>query len=194
MPEKCSSKWEVDMNLQVLSKNDTPIPPAIEDYAIKRVSKMDRFLPSIDSGKIEISEEGIRRPDQRYSVQVTLESGGVIIRAHEHADDMRSAIDRVSDALTNRINRYKGKRFEHSKDSLRKMEPAIVGADVPEEEERRLVKTKSITVKPMPIDEAAEQMELLGHDFFLFINSETGNTNLVYKRKDGHYGLIESSV
>jgi len=182
------------MNLKVLSKNDTRIPPAIEDYAIKRVGKMDRFLPSIDSGKIEITEEGIRQPDQRFSVQVTLESNGVFIRAQEHADDMRSAIDRVSDALTNRINRYKGKRFERSKDSVRKMEPAVGGTEVPEEEEHRVVKTKSFTVKPMPVDEATEQMELLGHDFFLFVNSETGNTNLVYKRKDGHYGLIESTV
>ena len=182
------------MDLKVLSKNDTRIPPAIEDYAIKRVGKMDRFLPSIASGKIEISEQGIRQPDQRFSVQVTLESNGVLIRAQEHADDMRSAVDRVSDALANRINRYKGKHYERSKDSVRKMEPSDATAEVPEEEDWRVVKTKRFTVKPMPVDEATEQMELLGHDFFLFINSETGNTNLVYKRKDGHYGLIESSV
>jgi len=182
------------MNLRVLAKNDIHIPPAVEDYAIKRVSKMDRFLPNVDSGKIEISEEGIRRPDQRFTVQVTLESNGVIIRAQEHADDMRSAIDRVSDALTNRITRYKGKRFERSKESVRKMEPILELDESATEEPHRVVKTKRFTVKPMPVDEATEQMELLGHDFFLFINSETGNTNLVYKRKDGHYGLIESSV
>jgi len=182
------------MKLQVTAKNDSPIAPAIEDYAQKRIGKMDRFLPGIESGKVEISEEGVRQPDQRFSVQVTLDSNGVLIRAQEHADDVRTAIDRVSDALANRITRYKGKRFDHGKDTVRKMEPSPDMTVTPDEEPHRVVKTKHFTVKPMPIDEATEQMELLGHDFFLFVNSETGNTNLVYRRKDGHYGLIESMV
>jgi putative sigma-54 modulation protein len=153
---------------------------------------MARYLPSIDGGKVEISREGARQPDQRFVVQATLNSNGMVIRAQEKADDIRTAVDRVVDALTNRVARYKGKRFEKGKDTVRTMEPAAAGGEAATR--GRIVKTKQFTVKPMPVDEAAEQMELLGHDFFLFVNSDSGKANLLYRRKDGDYGLIEPNM
>ena len=96
------------------------------------------------------------------------------------------------DALTNRVARYKGKRFEKGKDTVRTMEPAAAGGEAVTR--GRIVKTKQFAVKPMPVDEATEQMELLGHDFFLFVNSESGKANLLYRRKDGDYGLIEPNM
>ncbi len=182
------------MQLQILAKNDMPISPAIEQYATRRIGKLDRYLPSIDQGKIELSREETKQPDERFVVQVTLDSNGTLIRAQERADDVRTAIDRVVDALTNRIARYKGRRFAKGKDSVRTMESTPQAPETPPAEPRRVVKTKRFTLKPMPLDEATEQMELLGHDFFLFVDSDSGKANLLYRRKDGNYGLIEPSM
>ena len=182
------------MQLQILAKNDMHVSPAIEQYATRRIGKLDRYLPSIDQGKIELSREETKQPDQRFVVQVTLDSNGTLIRAQERADDIRTAIDRVVDALTNRIARYKGRRFAKGKDSVRTMDSAPQEPEPAPAEPRRVVKTKRFTLKPMPLDEATEQMELLGHDFFLFVDSDSGKANLLYRRKDGDYGLIEPSV
>jgi putative sigma-54 modulation protein len=103
---------------------------------------------------------------------------------------MRTAIDRVVDALSKRIERYKGKLY----DKNRGVSFARQGAAIEEEEiepPKRVVKTKRFLVKPMPIDEAMNQMELLGHDFFLFVDADTDRLNLLYRRDDGNYGLIE---
>ena len=182
------------MKLQIVAKNNVSVSPTIEDYATKRIGKMGRFLPSIDEGKIEISREGARQPDQRFVVQVTLDSNGVLIRAQEHGEDIRTAVDRVVDALTSRISHYKGKHFAKGKDTVRTMEPSLEPAASTPEEPRRLVKTKQFALKPMSLDEATDQMELLGHDFFLFVNSDDDKANLLYRRKDGDYGLIEPDV
>lgn len=182
------------MRLQIAAKNNVSVSPAIEDYTTKRIGKMGRFLPSIDEGKIEISREEARQPDQRFVVQVTLDSNGVLIRAQERAEDIRTAVDRVADALTSRISRYKGKHFDRSNDTVRKMEPSLEPGEPAPEEPRRLVKTKQFTLKPMSVDEATDQMELLGHDFFLFVNSDDDKANLLYRRKDGDYGLIEPDM
>jgi putative sigma-54 modulation protein len=183
------------MELQIVTKNGTAISEAIEDYARKRISKMDRYLPGVDEGKVEISDEGPKTPDRRFEVQVTLNGlNGILIRAQEHGDDPRTAIDRVVDALASRVTRYKGRRFGKTKDSVRTMEPALEPLEAPAsepEEPHRIVKSKRFTLKPMDLDEATDQMELLGHDFYLFINSETGQANVLYRRKDGNYGLIE---
>ncbi|MBN1152268.1 MAG: ribosome-associated translation inhibitor RaiA [Dehalococcoidia bacterium] len=181
------------MKLQIISRNEVTVSPSMEEYANTRIGKMARYLPSIDEGKVEISREGARQPDQRFVVQATLNSNGMVIRAQEKADDIRTAIDKVTDTLTNRVSRYKGKRFEKGKDTLRTMEPAPV-IDIDAADRGRVVKTKQFTLKPMPVDEATEQMELLGHDFFLFINSDNGRANLIYRRKDGDYGLIEPDM
>lgn len=182
------------MKLQIVAKNNVSVSPTIEDYATKRIGKMSRYLPNIDEGKVEISREGARQPDQRFVVQVTLDSNGVLIRAQEHGEDIRTAVDRVVDALTSRISHYKGKHFDRSNDTVRKMEPSLEPAEATPEEPRRLVKTKRFTLKPMSLDEAMDQMELLGHDFFLFVNSDDDKANLLYRRKDGDYGLIEPDM
>ncbi len=185
------------MELQIVAKDGTNIPSTIQEYALNRIGKMDRYLPGVDDGKVEISDEGLKTADRRFVVQVTLNgTNGILIRAQEHANDARTAIDRVVDTLSSRVARYKGKRFGKTKDTVRTMEPAVQPlkplSEQPEEEKpRRIVKTKRFTLKPMDLDEATDQLELLGHDFYLFINSDTRKANLLYRRKDGNYGLIE---
>jgi putative sigma-54 modulation protein len=178
------------MKLQVIGKNNVKVSETIQAYVEKKVGKLDRYLPTLGEGKVEISQEGTKLPQQRFTVQVTLDSRGVLIRAQEKSKDMRAAIDKVADVLSKRIERYKGKRY----DKGRGVSFARQGAAIEEEEievPRRVVKTKHILVKPMPLDEAIDQMELLGHDFFLFVDADTDKLNLLYRRNDGNYGLIE---
>ena len=178
------------MKLQIVAKNNVEISETIRAYVEKKVGKLGRYLPTLDEGKVEISREGAKLPEQRFTVQVTLDSRGVWIRAQEKSKDMRTAIDKVVDVLSKRIERYKGKLY----DKNRGVSFARQGAAIEEEEiepPKKVVKTKRFLVKPMPIDESISQMELLGHDFFLFVDADTDRLNLLYRRDDGNYGLIE---
>ena len=96
------------MKLQIVAKNNVEISETIRAYVEKKVGKLGRYLSTIDEGKVEISREGAKLPEQRFTIQVTLDSKGVLIRAQEKSKDMRTAIDRVADALSKRIERYKG--------------------------------------------------------------------------------------
>ena len=178
------------MKLQIIAKNNAEVSETIRAYVEKKVGKLGRYLPTLDEGKVEISREGAKLPEQRFTVQVTLDSRGLLIRAQEKSKDMRTAIDKVVDVLSKRIERYKGKLY----DKTRGVSFARQGAAVEEEEievPKRVVKTKRFLVKPMTVDEAISQMELLGHDFFLFLDADTERLNLLYRRDDGNYGLIE---
>ncbi|TEU17180.1 MAG: ribosome-associated translation inhibitor RaiA [Dehalococcoidia bacterium] len=178
------------MKLQVIAKNNVEVSETLKAYVEKKVGKLSRYLPIIDEGKVEISHEGAKLPEQRFTVQVTLDSRGVLIRAQEKSKDIRTAIDAVVDVLSKRIERYKGKLY----DKGRGVSFARQGATIEAEEieaPKRVVKSKRFFVKPMPVDEAIRQMELLGHNFFLFIDADTERLNLLYRREDGDYGLIE---
>jgi putative sigma-54 modulation protein len=179
------------MKLQIVAKNNTEISEKIEAYVEKKIGKLGRYLPTLNEGKVEISREGTKLPDQRFTVQVTLDSKGVLLRAQERSKDMRTAVDKVVNVLSKRIERYKGKLYDKKS---RGVSFARQGAAIEEEEmesPKRVVKTKHFLVKPMPVDEAIGQMELLGHDFFLFMDADTDRLNLLYRRGDGDYGLIE---
>jgi ribosome hibernation promoting factor len=179
------------MELQIIGKNNVEITETTRAYIEKKVAKLGRYLPTLSEGKVEVSREGTKLPEQRFTVQVTLDSKGVLIRAQEKSKDMRAAVDKVVNVLSKRIERYKGKLYDKS----RGISFARQGAAIEEEEEveaaKRVVKTKRFLVKPMPIDEAIGQMELLGHDFFLFLDADSEKLNLLYRRDDGNYGLIE---
>ena len=178
------------MKLQVVGKNNVEVSETVRAYVEKKVARLGRYLPTLDGGKIEISREGAKLPEQRFTVQATLESRGTLIRAQEKSKNMRTAIDKVVDVLSKRIERYKGKLYDKSRGTSF----ARQGAAVEEEEieaPKKVVKTKHFLVKPMPVDEAMNQMELLGHNFFLFLDADTERLNLLYRRDDGNYGLIE---
>jgi len=181
------------MKLQIIAKDDLEIPEAMQEYINKKIGKLSRYLPAISEGKVEISKEGAKLPEQRFTVQVTLNSKGTLIRAQEKAEDIRTATDKVMDVLTNRIERYKGKLYDKGRGISLARQEAIQETEE-FEVSRRVVKSKHFLVKPMLQDEAISQMELLGHDFFLFVNAETDKLNLLYRRQDGNYGLIEPEM
>jgi putative sigma-54 modulation protein len=181
------------MKLQIIAKNSVEISETIEKYAERKISKLSRYLPSVSEAKLEISQEGTKLPEQRFTVQVTLDSKGILIRAQEKAKDIRTAIDKVVDVLTSRIERYKGKLYDKGRGvSLARQGTAVEMGEL--EASRKVVKSKHFLIKPMLQDEAINQMELLGHDFFLFIDADTDQLNLLYRRKDGNYGLIEPEM
>ncbi|HUW46061.1 MAG TPA: ribosome-associated translation inhibitor RaiA [Dehalococcoidia bacterium] len=178
------------MKLQIIARNNVEVSETLEAYVEKKIGKLSRYLPTIDEGKVEISHEGAKLPEQRFTVQVTLDSRGVLIRAQEESKDIRTAIDKIVDVLSNRIERYKGKLYDKGRGiSFARQGAAIEAEGI--EAPKRVVKSKRFLVKPMSVDEAISQMELLGHDFFLFIDADTERLNLLYRREDGDYGLIE---
>jgi putative sigma-54 modulation protein len=181
------------MKLQIIAKNNVEVSETLEAYVEKKIGKLGRYLPTIGEGKAEISHEDAKLPEQRFSVQVTLDSKGVLIRAQEKSKDIRTAVDKVVDVLSKRIERYKGKLYDKGRGTSFARQGAAIEAEE-SESSKRVVKSKHFLVKPMPVDEAINQMELLGHDFFLFIDADTERLNLLYRRKSGDYGLIEPEL
>jgi putative sigma-54 modulation protein len=185
------------MELQVVGKN-LEITQGVRDYLVKKTDKLTRHLTNIDEIKVEIHEAKTKSVDHRVTVQVTVKSRGSLLRGEERSANVHTAIDAVIEVLERRIERYKGKLDKKGKGNatVRKL-PAVpeeIVADsktgfVPE-----VVRLKRFAVKSMTLEEATEQMELLSHDFFLFVNSDSGELSLVYRRTDGNYGLIEPEL
>jgi len=183
------------MELKVTGKN-IELTPQLREYIEKKLGKLSRHLPDILEAKVEVSEEKTRSPQTRYVIQVTINSNGTILRGEERGDDFFVAIDKVADVMDRQIERFKGRRSIRKgvMPTVRNPDTLVQPAPEAEEDVGRIVKIKKFVVKPMTIDEAIEQMELLGHDFFLFLNSDGGRLNLLYRRKDKNYGLIEPEI
>jgi putative sigma-54 modulation protein len=182
------------VELQIFSKN-MEIPPDIRTYIQKKIGKLTHYLPKITEAKVEIHEQNTKSPQHRYTAQVTLNSKGIILRGEERGERVRVAIDAVAEVLERQIERYKGKIQDKGRGLSLARQPE---GEVVEEKEMkdlpRVVKLKRFTVKPMSVSEASEQMELLGHSFFLFVNTDNDRLCLLYRRHDGNYGLIEPEV
>lgn len=155
---------------------------ALKEYVEKRVGKLDRYIDNLGDAQITMTVE-----KDSHRVEVTMPINGMILRGEETTSDMYASIDMVVDKLEKQIERHKGKLIKRSSKGAGQSRPEAV----PEEEGPMVVRTKKFAIKPMAIDEAVLQMNLLGHSFFVFSNAETDQVNVVYKRKDGNYGLIE---
>lgn len=185
------------MQIVVKGKN-MEVNERLKQFVDGKVAKLSRVLPSIAEAEIEFTTEKTKSSDSRFIAQVTLKTNGQLIRAEQSAGDTYSALDKVLDKLDRQITRYKTKRtFSKAGSELRgspkemvEIEPA---GDESEEDdyEGRLVRTKRFPMKPMDVEEALEQMELLGHSFFVFYNTQTHAVSVVYRRNDGDFGLIE---
>ena len=180
------------MELQITGINMELTPRARRHVELK-LGKLNRHLPLIIESKVEISEEQTRSPKQHFLVRVTVSGKGAVFHGEERGNDLFKAIDKVAATMTRQLEHYKGKLYEKGRgNSLARGEfSESVEAAKPA---RKVVKTKRFAVKPMSAAEATEQMELLGHDFFLFFNADGEELNLLYRRKDGNYGLIEPEL
>ncbi|HZX21511.1 MAG TPA: ribosome-associated translation inhibitor RaiA [Clostridia bacterium] len=170
----------------IVSGRNMDVTGALRDTIQSKLGKLDRFFHKELEAQVTLSVE-----KNRHIIEVTIPLNGSILRAEESTDDMYRSVDSVVDKLTrqlekqknkleNRINRYETIRFENIKDD-----------EMGTAEEFKIVRTKKFAMKPMNSEEAVLQMELLGHNFYVFADAETNDVNVVYKRKDGNYGLIE---
>lgn len=170
------------------------LSPRTQDYVKRKLEKISRHLPGIIETKVEISEEQTRSPEQRFVVQVTIDSSGLLLRGEERADTLPAAVDKVIDVLDGRIEHYKGKLQIKGRETPRNPEEVSAISAGEEEALKKVKRVKKFTLKPMSRAQAIDQMELLRHDFFLFIDSDTDDVNLLYRRKDGNYGLIQTEI
>lgn len=169
------------------------LAPSVRSYIEKKLQKLSRHLNNIAESDIEITEEKTRDPENRFVAQLTVDHSGTLLRAEERGEDLFTAVDRVEAVIRRRIERYKGKLYDKGRGTSA-VKSGFNEQSALEPAGKKVVKVKRFAVKPMPLSEATEQMELLGHDFFLFLNAETSQVNLVYRRRDGNYGLIEPEL
>jgi putative sigma-54 modulation protein len=190
---------EVKMTLEVdIYGKNIEINERIQDYVDKKISKLDRYLNNIEEARVDLSYiQSARNANDRQVAQITISGKGYILRVEERSDNIFTSIDAALSKMQRRISRYKGKRFRGRGDGrsvvdLVEEEPT---ESVLEDEVPSVVRRKHFLLYPMNENEAIEQMELLGHEsFFIFYNANTNNINVLYKRRDGDYGLIEPEI
>jgi putative sigma-54 modulation protein len=180
------------MELIIKGKN-VEVTSRLHDYVEKKIGKLDRYLPTISEAWVELTTEETKAAGDRHVCQVTVRSNGTILRAEERSDDMFTAIDTVLDKMYRQIARYKGKRQNRWRGATMSPEPLPIEEEM-EEEPSNIARVKRFPMTPMGPEEAVEQMELLGHDFFVFFNAEEGRMNVLYRRKTGDYGLLQPEL
>jgi putative sigma-54 modulation protein len=181
--------------------NDIAITNGIREFATERIEKLDHLLGRDGDAKLELRKVHNRTGGDITAAQLTVQIGSRVLRAEEEAHDPGRAIDLVIEKMSGQIRRF------HNKQSKRKVvrpQPVIANGLGTEEDtiesfatddedfdlEAKIVRTKRFAMKPMLPAEAVEQMELLGHEFFLFLNAEEAQLNVIYRRRDGNYGVI----
>lgn len=172
------------MQLAVRGKN-IEVTNALRDYVEKKVGKIEKYLDQPVNAQVKLYVER-----GRHVVEVTAALNGLLLRGEEATDDMYASIDLVADKLEKQVLKYKARFRKQRGKENGVSEPPILAA----EEEGKLVKTKRFPVKPLALDEAIIQMNLLDHSFFVFTNADTNRVNVLYRRKDGDYGLLEPEV
>ena len=177
------------MQLIIKAKN-IEVTEWLRQYVETKIGKLDRYLPSISEARVELSTEKVKSAQDSQVAQVTLRSNGTILRAEERTNDIFASIDAVLDKIHRQIARYKGKRRARG----RRARGEPIPIEEMEEEAHRIVRVKQFSMIPMTQGEAIEQMELLGHDFFVFFNSEVESINILYRRKDDDYGLLQPEL
>ncbi|MBN1890191.1 MAG: ribosome-associated translation inhibitor RaiA [Thermoflexales bacterium] len=171
------------------------VTPRLQEYIERKVGRLDRYLPTIMEADVEVSSEKTKSAKDRQVVQLTVRSKGTILRVEERDHDVFTAIDTVLDKMYRRIGRYKGKRHGRNRAGIEEAGGEELPVEMTEEEMTgRIVRTKRFQMVPMNTEEAIEQMELLGHDFYVFFNAGEGRVNVLYRRKDGDYGLIQPEL
>lgn len=168
----------------------------IREYVNKKITKLDRFMSDIDEARVDLSHAGsARSANDRQVAQITVRGRRFILRSEERSDDIFTAFDAAVDKMQRNIERYKGKRWRGRGDGRTAAEVVEPPVEETELGKNRIVRRKSFDLVPMTEAEALEQMKMLEHDnFFIFINIESNAINVLYRRRDGNYGLIEPKV
>ena len=178
------------------------VTEALERYALEKVERVSKFFDDERSDcrvEVELTHERNPSNPEPEVAEATMFINGTVLKAQEASGDMYASIDRMTDKLERQVKRYRGRqvaRWQGQKKGVAANEPAELEEEEPvaeelEEIETRIVRTKQFQMKPMSPEEAALQMDLLDHAFYVFTSADTGDINVVYRRRDGNYGLIE---
>jgi len=185
--------------LQFNIKGDNiEVTPAIREHIEKKVEKIERYFPEGTNARAMVHLKAINNSQSK--VEITIPMQNLTLRAEERHEELYAAVDLIVGKLERQIRKYKTKVNRKFRDrepmgqAFANYESEGNGnTDEEKEEDFTIVRTKSFDLKPMDEEEAVLQMNMLGHNFFVFTDAETNDTNIVYKRKDGTYGLIETS-
>lgn len=191
----------MDLNIR---GNGIAVSDELREFADKRTARLDRLVQAVDDAKLELRRVHTRVGPDQVIAQLTIQSGRTVLRAEERDADAKIAIDRAADKLEQQVRKVHSKRARRKGDGVATIRMADVLATIPDEEITadlttedeasealaEVVRTKRFSLKPMHVDEAIEQMELLGHDFYLFQNADEDALSVLYRRKSGDYGLL----
>lgn len=172
------------MNI-IVNGRHLEITSALKNYAEEKISKFEKYITNINEAVVTLSVE-----KYRHKAEVLIKVNGYLIQAEGVTGEIYSSIDEVVEKLEKQVKKYKEKLHSYRKIDKRSMEDLTA---IPSEK-GRIIKYKRFDMKPMNPEEAVDQMELLDKDFFVFVNEKTSSINLVYRRKDGNYGLIEPTI
>lgn len=182
----------------VITGHHVEVTDALRDYAEKKLGKVTRNVDGVNKTQVELSVNKNPSVADNQIVEVTLFAKGTVIRAEESSESMYASIDLVADKIERQIRRYRQKLNGHDRHHRQKTSTSIAAepmtAETETEIQREIVRSKAFPVVAMAPDDAAAQMDLLGHNFFMFINQFTNQVNVIYHRKDGNYGLIEPTT
>jgi putative sigma-54 modulation protein len=177
------------------------VTDGLRDYAQQKLQRLEKYFGNIREAIVIESIDG----KNMHRVEVTLEGDGLMLRGEERTSDMYVSVDRVVDKLEQRVKKYKEKHthLRNHQESLRTASPSngvgisgILPAETESEPDERpqIVRTKAVTMKPMGIDDAIQMLELTDHDWFVYLDSATNMTQVVYRRRDGNYGLVVPKI
>ena len=172
------------MNLVISGKN-LDITEGLRSAIEEKIGKLERYFTDTTEVHVTLSTE-----KNRQKIEITIQMKGSIIRAEEVSSDMYVSIDLVEEVIERQLRKYKNKLIDKEQNAAH-LSQSFIEADDFEDEDIQIIRSKKFAMKPMDPEEACVQMELIGHNFFVFRNSETDEVNVVYKRKGNTYGLIE---
>lgn len=184
LPSIMTGKGVGIMNYIISGKN-IEVTEGLKSAVYEKLGKLDKYFTDETEVQVTFSVE-----KERQKIEVTIPVKGTVIRAEQVSDDMYVSIDLVEEVIERQVNRYKKKLVDQQQNAAFFQKDFMDDEDM-DDEEIRIIRSKRFAVKPMDAEEACIQMELLGHNFFVFRNAETDEVNVVYKRKGNTYGLIE---
>lgn len=173
------------MRITITGRN-IDLTDGIKDAVEEKLSKLDKYFTADTDVYVTLSVE-----KERQKIEVTIPTKGHMIRSEQVSNDMYVSIDLVEEVIERQLIKYRTKIVSKKQSAAANFQPEFIDSEIDDEEEIKIVRTKRFGVKPMYPEDACIQMELSGHDFFVFRNAETDEVNVVYKRKGNTYGLIE---
>ena len=172
----------------IITGRNIDVTPGVKSAVEDKIGKLEKYFTPDTEVHVTLSVE-----KDRQKIEVTIPVKGTVIRSEQISSDMYVSIDLVEEIIERQLKKYKNKLIERQQGS-HYLKPEFIEKDYAEDDEVKIVRTKKFDIKPMYAEDACIQMELTGHNFFVFCNAETDQVNVVYKRKGNTYGLIEPEL